>query len=88
MDIWQTIGSRTGTLAVGLDRHDDVARECDVLLLYISVAIEQEVWCITTASEAIFNEALSSATLFGFAGDDAVLGVAGVSNLFINVLYA
>ena len=75
-------------MAVGLDRHQYVTRKREVLLLHISVAIEQEVWCVTTASEAIFNEALSSAVLFGFAGDDAVLGVAGVSNLFINVLYA
>ena len=57
-------------------------------MFYVAVAIEQEVWCITTASEAVFDEALGSAVLFGFAGDDAVLGVAGVSNLFINVLYA
>ena len=73
MDIWQTIGSRTGTLAVCLNSYQYIARKGKVLLLYISVAIEQEVWCVATAGEAIFDEALGSTVLFGFAGDDAVL---------------
>ena len=43
-------------------------------MLYISITIEQEVWCVATAGEAVFDEALSSAVLFGLAGCDAVLG--------------
>ena len=88
MDVRQAVGRCSGTCAIWLDCYDDIARECDVLLLYISVTIEQEVWCVSATSKAVFDEALGSTALFGFAGDDAVLGVAGVSNLFINVLYA
>ena len=88
MDVRQAVGSGTGTLAICLDCYQYIAREGKVLLLYISVTIEQEVWCVSATSKAVFDEALGSTALFGFAGDDAVLGVAGVSNLFINVLYA
>ena len=72
MDVWQAVGSRTGTLAVCLDCYQYIAREGKVLLLYVSVAIEQEVWCVATAGEAVFDEALGSAVLFGLAGCDAV----------------
>jgi hypothetical protein len=59
-------------LAVCLDCYQYIAREGKVLLLYVSVAIEQEVWCVATAGEAVFDEALGSAVLFGLAGCDAV----------------
>ena len=72
MDVWQAVGSRTGALAICLNSYQYIARKGKVLLLYVSVAIEQEVWCVATAGEAVFDEALGSAVLFGLAGCDAV----------------
>ena len=57
-------------------------------MLYIACIVLQEVGAIAAASEAVGDTTGRTAINFMLAGDDAVLGVAGVSNLFINVLYA
>ena len=42
MDVRQTVGCCASTCAVWLDRHDDIAREYDVLLFYITCVVLKE----------------------------------------------
>ena len=87
MNVRQTVGCRTSTRAIWLDCHHNVAREHNVLLLYVTCVILQEVGAITATSEAISDATSGAAIDFMLAVDDAVLGVAGKECFLIARLY-
>ena len=61
VDVGEAVGSGTSTLAVWFDGDDDVARKRQVLLHDIAASVQQEVWGVTGAGEAVGDVAVSGA---------------------------
>ena len=75
MDVWQTIGGGTGTLTLGLNCYQYVTGERQVLLRYVVSTIEQIVWRIPGACEAILHEAFCVTTYLLSTAGDAILDI-------------